>query len=295
MRDQLVAVGEVQPGLAAHGLEDLRQVVGADDLGAEAAVLVRELLDLLEADVVDLLGGLRRGGELAQCCGVRRVAVGHPAQAAPVVRSAEREDLVAQHVAVGPQTGTYVALDHLTQPALPGIDVQAVGRRGGGQQRVVRDRLRQQAVELLNGVGGGEGGREPPGGHAVALALRELAVVATEPAQLVDERLGHVGVGQREHAHQDRHRDLRAEDRVSGHLREAGLHGVGAGGRVGDQHVPGDPLLVGEVGLVGRRGARREVAHRGDLAVLRLPGGLLEMAGTAVVTEQVGMRGSTSR
>ena len=140
------------------------------------------------------------------------------------------------------------------------------------QQRVVGDRRRQQPVELRDRVGHRERGGDPPCGHALALPLGELAVVATEPAELVDQRLGHVGVGQREHPHQDRHRDLRAEDRVGGELGEPGLAQVGPGGGVGDQHVAGDPLLLVEARLVDRRGPPREVAQGGDLAVLAPPG-----------------------
>ncbi len=46
---------EVQRGVGAHRGEDLLQVVGADDLGPEGAVLLGQLLDLRQPDVVDLL------------------------------------------------------------------------------------------------------------------------------------------------------------------------------------------------------------------------------------------------
>ena len=42
-----------------------------------------------------------------------------------LVRAAEREDLVAQHVAVGPHARAYVGLDHRAEPGLPAVDVES--------------------------------------------------------------------------------------------------------------------------------------------------------------------------
>ena len=272
--DELVAGAEVQLGIGAHRLEDLLQVVGADHLGSEAAVLVGELLDLRETDVVDLLGRFVGRREVAQRRGVRLVTVRQPAQAALLVRARLRQHLVAQHVAVGRHAGAYVGLDHRAQPGLPAVDVDPGRRRRGraaaGRRRSACDSSSSSWATVSRDR---ERSRQPPVRHALALALGELAVVATQAAELVDERLGHVGVGQREHPHQDRHRDLRR--RRSGRPPSSASRGssdVGPGRRVRDQHGAGDPLLVVQPGLVDRLGPLHEVAHAPRSRVLGLAG-----------------------
>src|SRR5207253_2136685 len=72
--DQLVGVLEVQLRVGPHRLEDVPEVVGADDLRPERAVLVGELGDLGQPDLVDLLGRLVGGREVAARCRVRLAA-----------------------------------------------------------------------------------------------------------------------------------------------------------------------------------------------------------------------------
>ena len=289
--DQLLAVLEVQLGVGPHRLEDLAEVVGADHLGPEAAVLVGQLGDLGKPDVVDLLGGLRGRRVEPQRRGVRLLAVGQPAEAALLVAAALGQHLVAEDVAVRRHAGVHVGLDHRAQAGLPAVDVHAVGRRSRRQQRVVGHRRGEDGVQLRDGVPHGEGCGEPPVGHALALPLGQLAVVATQPAELVDQRVRDVRVGEREHAHQDRHGDLLTEDRVRGELLQARLGDVGPGSRVGGDHGTRDPLLLVETGLVEPLGPLRERPQGRDLAVLGLPRHLLELPGPAVVTQQVGARG----
>ena len=144
--DQLLAVLEVQLGVGAHRLEDLAEVVGADHLGAEAAVLVGQLGDLGEPDVVDLLGASswsscraaasrrtpprRRAASSARTarrCGPGAAPRRGGRRGRPPCRGARRTRSTARRLAFQPST------------SMP------VGRRRRGQQRVVGHRRGEDA------------------------------------------------------------------------------------------------------------------------------------------------------
>jgi hypothetical protein len=126
---------------------------------------------------------------------------------------------------------------------------------------------------------------------ANAAGRRAPAAPSTQLPELVDQRLGDVRVGQGQHPHHDRHGDLLAVDRVGSELVEPRREHVRTGGRVGDQHGPGDPLLLVEPRLVHLLGPPGELAQDGDVAVLGRPAHLLEAAGAAVVPQDVGAGG----
>ena len=223
------------------------------------------------------------GGEEPQRRGVRRVAVGQPAQAAPVVGARLRQHLVAQHVAVGRHPGAYVGLDHLAQPGLPAVDVHPGRRRrrwrSSGSSATGVASMR---VDLGDRVGDRERGREPPVRHALALPIGQLAVVATEAAELVDQRLGHVGVRaaraspSRSASRPARRRSGRRRARRA--AAPSGRRGVVASAISTARVIRCCSSRPASSSASARGG---EVAQRGDLAVLGLARGLLERPGAA--------------
>ena len=80
--------------------EDPLEVVGADDLRAQLAVLAGQRLDLGQADVVDLLGAQPDRRVVADRRRVGLVAAGDPAQPGLVVGAGVWLDVVAERVAV---------------------------------------------------------------------------------------------------------------------------------------------------------------------------------------------------
>ncbi len=186
--DQLRALGEVQRRVAAHRVEDRGEVVGADDLGAQRAVLVGELGDLRQPEVVDLLRGAGGGRVVAQQCVVGRLPAGHGAQAARLVGPGVRQHLVAQHVAVGGHRRVHLGVDDRGHPPPPrgGVDVA----RGRGQCRHDRRLVQRQGqlgVDLVGRPRHRERGGDATGGDSLAQPLGEL-VIASAPRRRASPR-----------------------------------------------------------------------------------------------------------
>ena len=194
VRDDLVAAVVVQRGVVAQRLEDLLDVVGADHLGPERAVLLLERRDLRQPDLVDLLGDCR-GGEEAQ----RRVdvvAVGQVRQPAPLVGPGLREHLVAQHVAVVLDGRAARFCTTARSRACQRGGVDAGGRVLDVQHLVLVDRRGQQRSSCSTvsppRIAAGDPTRRPRG------AARRARGSSGRARELADQRLGDVGVGHRE-------------------------------------------------------------------------------------------------
>jgi hypothetical protein len=280
----------VELGVVAHGLEDLLQVVGADDVGAERAVLVGELGDLRQPDLVDLLGGLVGGRVVTQCRVVRLAPGGQPRESALLLGARERQHLT-QGVTVGLQPRADRPLERLAEPGADGVPVDAhrqVHRREG---RVVVDRDRQPLLDLADRLGHGELRGHPARLRTLTDPVCELPVVGTDAVELDSHRVGHGLVGHGQEPEQERQRDVQPVDRVGVAAGQRGVEQVGPGERRADDHPSRQPLLLLERRLVQRLGPGREVAQGGHEAVLRLAGGVLEAAHVGVVAEQVSFGG----
>ena len=281
------AVPVVQRRVLAQRPVDRRHVGGADHLRAEGGVLLLQAGHLLQADLVDLLGAGVDGRVEPRQPRVDVVAVGQVRQAAPLVGSGVRGDLVAEHVAVLLHRGPDLLLHHRAQPLAPGVRVDTGGRVLHGQHRVVADRRGQPRVELRDGLGDRERGGRPPGRDALAVPLRHAPEVARDALELADHRLRDLGCRQRQLGDVDVERGLHPEDRVRAELLGAAVEQLGARGRVPSHDGPGDAPLVVERVRVDRLGARRQGPGLRGLALLRGPADVVEPVGVAVLADHV--------
>ena len=178
--------------------EDLGHVARPEDLLAENAVLARELLDLLEAGLVDLPGGSLEGRVVADHPVVGIVAVGQPAQPDVGVLAGVGPDAIADRVAVAGHRRADVRLDDVAQPGAPGIGVGDAGGLGGLQERVLGDRLRQPGDRSGDGVVDREGGRGPVPGDALeerGRSCRGSSARSRGPSRSSPRRRRHSGSG----------------------------------------------------------------------------------------------------
>ena len=280
--DQLLAGLEVQLGVGAHRREDLaRGRRCRPPRGRGSRYSSASLVDLGQPDVVDLLGGLVGGRVVAQRRGVRLVPAGaassgrHARRAGPCGSTSSRS------------TSRYASIPGVRRTRPPRAAGPSSRRRRGrraatsvDQQRVVGHRRRQQAVELRDRVGArrtrraagrwrrpraaarparGSSGPCPRNFSTSASATSasgSASIAASRSAcETCTPKIGSAAISL-----------------------EPRLQDVGRGGGVGDEHVAGDALLLVQPALVDRLRARREVPQGRDLAVLRLPGRLLELA-----------------
>ena len=245
--------------------------------------------DLRQPDVVDVLRAATRGREVAERALVGVRAALQPVQPAALVGPGLREHDVTEHVAVLRHAGSHRLLDHRREGGPPGGDVKALGRAQRLEQRVAVDLAGEQGVELRDRVRDRERRRGAPGVDAVAVPLGEVAVVLAHALEGAGHRLGDLGGGQPQHSEDQRHRCLDAEDRVGPELGQPGLQQVGLRGRVGDQHQPGDLLLLVEGRRVDGLGPTGEITLGRDDPVLRGTRGVLEPSLLGVVAQQVGL------
>ena len=183
-------------GSVAQRREDRRHVVGADHLRAERAVLLGAARPPAAAR--------SRGSPAASVSmvvkyarepGVDLVAVGQVGQPAPLVGPRVRGDLVAEHVAVALGRGPHLLLhDGSSSRSRQRAASTPGGRVLHGEHRVLLDRRRQPAVELLDGLPHREVGRGAAGRDALAVPVGEVVEVAADALELADHRLGDVGV-----------------------------------------------------------------------------------------------------
>ena len=223
-RDDLVGVVVMKRRVVAEGGEDPLEIVGADGGRAQLAVLAGQRFDLGQADVVDLLGAQPDRRVVADRRRVSLVAAGDPAQPGLVVGAGVWLDVVAERVTVRPGRRPDVALDDPGEAALPLLEVGAIHAAGVGgvEQRVLGERRREPAVDLLDGLADGEVGRGPAMGDTLAVPAGQVAEVRRDAVVLADEPLGDVGVGDRQLRDPDRQARLDAEDRVGAELVEVG-------------------------------------------------------------------------
>ena len=236
--------------------------------GTQLAVLAGQRFDLGQADVVDLLGAQLDRRVVADRRRVGVVAAGDPAQPGLVVGAGVWLDVVAERVAVRPGRRPDVALDDPGEAALPLVEVGALHPAGVGgvEQRVLGERRREPAVDLVDGLADGEIGRGPAVGDTLAVPAGKVAEVRRDAVVLADEPLGDVGVGDRQLRDPDRQARLHAEDRVGAELVEAGPAEIGPGIGVPGDHLPRDPVVGREPVDGDGLGPRGELAGLGDLA-----------------------------
>ncbi len=216
----------MEVGVLAQPREDLLEVCRAEHLGAEGAVLVGELGDLLAADLVNLAGvdGERRvpvGGP-----GVALLPVGEPAQTRPVVRAACGDDFVGDGVAEPDIRRPQVACHHIGEPLPEGGDLGVAPRRRGaeaGDEGVLRHVEGEVLVELGDRLlrGGGHRGAAP--GHSFSQPVGPAVELASDATVFVEHRLGVLGFGDGELADRDRPHRLGADGVAGVELGEAGL------------------------------------------------------------------------
>ena len=232
---------------------------------------------------------LRGGREVAQRAFVGVLAVGEPAQAAPLLRPGDRQRLVTQGVAEPLEAGADRALQRGGERVAERVGVDALGRLHRGHDRVVGGRCREHTLDLGHGLADRERGTGPPSGRTLAHPLGQLLVVATDGLDLGRHRVGDVLVGDGEQPHHQAQGDLRAVDRVGGQLGEPRLGVVGEAARGRGEHPARQRLLLVEPVLAEPVGAIGEVAQGGDQPVLRVTRGVLEARHVGVVAEHVAL------
>jgi hypothetical protein len=126
-------------------------------------------------------------------------------------------------------------------------------------------------VDLLGGLVDRERRGRPAVGDAGAQLVGHVAEVLRDSVDLRDHRLGDVRVRDRELRHPDGDRRLLAEDRIDPELGQAGFENLGVAPAVEDQHLAGDPVLVGEAVRGDRLGPVGEGAPLPRLLVLAGP------------------------
>ena len=276
-------------GVVPHQFEVRLEVVAAERLGAEGAVLVGELGHLGEADLVDLLRRLVGGGEVAQGRGVRLVASGEPREPAPLLGPRVRKGL-AQRVAERLESGSDRALDGGPQLGAQGVGVDPVGHLHRGDGGIILDGAGEQPVELLQGLGDRELGRHPPVGGGLTRAHSQLLEVLPHSVELGGHLLGDGCVGHGQQAEDQGELPLRPAHRVGRQTGQRCGGQVRGGGRRSDQGLAGEPPVVVQHALVDRVRPRHEAAQLGDAAILGLAADVLPLADRCVVTEHVPVR-----
>ena len=270
----------VEGRIVAEPPEDLRDVARAQHHLAELPILAGKLLDLLQADLVDLVGRELERRVVADHPVVDVGAVGEPRQPDVVFVPGVRANAIPDRVAVGRHRRSNVGLDGLRQAGAPGIRIDDAHRIRGLEERVLGDGLRQPAIDLLDGVVDRERRRRPLPLDALRQPVDHVAEVLRHPVDLADHRLGDVGVRDHELGHEDGEGRLPAEDRIDAELLQPRIEHFRVPTPVEDQHVPGDRVL-------GRQGFGRDrLGSRGELEASPA---LLLLAGAADVVEPVGL------
>ena len=287
MGQDLVRVAVAQALVAGQPGEDGGHVVGAPQPAADLAVLGGQRRHLVQPHLVELVGGERQPGVHLDERPVQLVPDGQVPQARPVVGSGPRQQLVPQHVAVAGEGGAQLAGHDLGQLGPPGVEpVPALGP-GQVDERVVRQRRGQVAVDLVERAQDVQAGRRAPRGQALAPALGRLGQhVAVAPGAGEGHRrvlrLGGVELGC-----VDQQIGVDALHLVPGHLGQAQVdashrvvqlveqqvagHGVGLVERAVDRRR----LLpqAGPRGPQGLLGLGRQVVHPVVVAVVAHEGG----------------------
>ena len=224
----------VERRVLAQAPEDLRHVARAEDLLAELAVLPGQLLDLLEADLVDLLGRSLEGRVVADHPVVGVIAVGEPGQPDVLVVAGVRPDPVAERVAVARPSpaGRRSRRRRAGAPARRRHRRRRSARPCGGADRRRSASASQRSIWATVSSTANAAGR-PVAGHALEHAGRScpgsssrsprvLAIIASATSAFGIGSFGHV----------DREARDGPEDRVDAELREAGVEDLGVAAAV---------------------------------------------------------------
>ena len=241
---QLLTARPAQRRIGAQPPEDLREVVGAEDLRAEFAVFPGELVDDRQAGFVQFQRRPLDGGVHPRQPRVDVGPAGQPGHPAAVGRTPVRRDLRGQNF---PVFGESRADDVGEQ--LLALRREVVVRGGLTAQRVGVG-LGEEAVEMGDRVLDQACHREQPVGDGIAVALRGLPQVRRDRGQPLEMRLGR-GTGADRHHRQRGQQARRGSDEHAGHgeVGEAAVEYVEPVSRDAEQDGPGDPVL-------GRKRAR---------------------------------------
>ena len=188
------------------------------------------------------------------------IAADEPGQPDVVVVTGVGPDLVAERVpvlAIAGRTSLSITSRSRDRHA---VRVGHARRLGGVEQRVLVDRLREPVRRSARRCRRSR--RRPASGSATPSedTVAQVAKVLSDPADLVDHRLGDIGVRDRELRHADREPGLLAEDRVDRELGEPGVEDVGVAPSVEGDHLAGDRVLGRQALGRDRVGAPGEVA-----------------------------------
>jgi hypothetical protein len=243
---------------------------------------------------VDLLRRFRKRRVEPDGPPVRLIPVREPAQAGPVIRSAGRRDLRAEHVGVLGERRAHIGLDDAPDLPAPGVRVPNGRRRRQTDQWILADRLGEPPLDLLDRPVDREPRRDAMPAQPRSVPFGEVHEHPPDAAQLLDHRVGHLGRRHAELRQVDRQHDLRPADRIDAELRQPHLEEVGSGGGVPDDDLAADPLLGVEAVLRQRLGAAGERAVLGHVALLGRGRHVLELVREPVVAPEVRARGPRS-